>query len=143
MKKNQALTQAIIVFGILMVGLLAHAAETLAPLDSFSTPTATDFGQFIVSLGTMGSMGVMGISMLVVQGLFLIIRTRFGNLLGIHKMAVLAALSFLVTAGTKLLGGGSLWSLFTDWNTLMAYQVCYHQWIKHIQEQKDAKEGNL
>ena len=75
------------------------------------------------------------ITFVAVQFMFMIFRTVAGEMLGIHKIMVLAILNVFATILANVSTGKSwLHSIFGDAGSLMAYQVlfsqCQVQWRK-------------
>ena len=108
-------------------------------LAQFYTPTPTDWDLLIQNARGAAGAGLFVMALVICQGLFLLFRTALGDLLGFHKLLILAGLSVVVTVGTKLLHGEPWQTVFTDAPTLMAFQVLIDQWMKHQNRWRTAR----
>lgn len=123
------------VFFLLLLFFASYFFFECQGQELFSEPMRSDWDHLISSIKSTGSATWYATAFLLVQSLFLIFRTALGEILGIYKLLVLASLSLLVTIGTNILSGKSVFeSLLLDSGTLMAYQVLVHeakvQWKK-------------
>ena len=57
---------------------------------------------------------LFGVSYLTVQALFMLFRTKIGNVLGIYKLVALSGLSLLVTILAKVASGDPLLTVLSD-----------------------------
>lgn len=100
-------------------------------------PTKSEWQLFTEGIRGFKGASFFVLALLLVQFLFLLFRTAIGEILGIHRLLVLAILSVGVTIGANLLAGKTvIESIILDSGTLMAYQVLFHQ-IKRQWEKRD------
>lgn len=122
-------------FFLIVVFLVTFFVFNSFAQELFAEPMQSDWDQLVNNVKNTGSATWYATAFLLVQSLFLIFRTALGEILGIYKLLVLASLSLLVTIGTNIFSGKSVFeSLLLDSGTLMAYQVLVHeakvQWKK-------------
>ena len=113
---------------LILVFLLVLCSAQIVLAQNFDAPTQSDWELLVSNIKDAGSPTWFMLMFVVVQSLFLIARTMLGEILGIYKLLVLAILSSLVTIGTNITAGKSLFeSILLDSGTLMAYQVLIHE----------------
>lgn len=122
----------LIVMALILIALPAFA--------QFAEPLSTEWSRYTDKVRSMDGATTLFIAILIVQGLYLILRTALGDMLGHHKFVVIALLSVLSIMGEKYTRGEPLINVFTDASTIMAYQVLAHQSMKHYREARYGKD---
>lgn len=115
---------------------LSHAQD-------FAEPMSSEWQKFVDQVhGAQGMSYFVG-ALLLVQFIFLLLRTVIGEMLGIHRLLVLAILSLGATISANILSGKSVIdSVLMDAGTLWSYQVLFHQ-LKRQWEKRDEDRTKL
>ncbi len=118
-----------------LVSFVAMASSLELP------PSESEWSDFFNLLRGLKGASWFAVAVVVVQGVFYLLRSSVGELLGIYRLLVLAVLSVLVTIGTNIMAGKTvIHSILLDSSTLLAYQVLFYQikkqWEKRDQDSK-------
>lgn len=128
---------AVLVFLVLpAAGAQDFAADAL-----LSAPALSEYERFLIGVRGISGASWFVLALVVAQGLFLLLRTVCGEILGIYRLLVLAILSVLATIGANILGGKTIiQSVLLDASTLMAYQVMFHQIKRQWEKRNEDRE---
>lgn len=90
-------------------------------------PTPLDWANFLQSIGSWSTLNRLGLAALVTQGLLLLLRSKFGDLTGKAKLALVSVCSLSCGILALRLGGLDWGQALMHSTTLTALQVYGHQ----------------
>jgi hypothetical protein len=103
----------------------------------FYDPSQNEWSEVVTRSREFHSLSAFAVAVLLVQGIFLLIRTSLGELIGVHRLLILSILSVVVTIGTKLVQGEPVLLALFDAPTLISYQVLSHQLMKQWRKREE------
>lgn len=123
---------------VLGLGSCYAVGQSMDMAIQFAEPAIADWDAFL--LMAKGASGLTwGIAaLLLVQLLFLLCRTVLGDMLGIHKILILALLCPLANISVGILAGKSVFeSIFSNSAVLWSFQIAGAQIVKQWQKRKE------
>ncbi len=133
------------VFSFLFLLLLSFTGEAQSPIP-VPTPLVTSMSEylpvvdandveyFLASVNGLRGLGALGIALLIVQGLLLLLRSKFVQLQGRTKLVVASGLSIVVGVLVLLINGVDIYASLMHGTTLAAINTFVHQLYKQFTE---------
>ncbi len=106
----------------------------------FMEPGLFDYQKLSASIQSMSTLEFKTICYVTAQALFILFRTRFGKMLGLYKLLVLAVFNVLILVLGNLIRDVDLIVVLTDAPTLLGLQVLVDQVFKQRQKMEQDRE---
>ena len=122
--------------GILLMPVLAFSS---VPVDLSQEVPVQDFLAFLIqSMGGMKGASTLAVVAIILQGALILFRTSLlDKFSGKYKLLIVYALSLVGGIVALMTQGIDFNAALIHSNSLAAYQVFFHQVIKHVAEKKN------